>query len=192
VVNARGVTLLDAQAFVRETYGPEAEARVQLALDPGLVEILAKPIREDAWYPVDALVAYLRTAQQALDPESKDFFRRQGFFGASRRRSGPLGLMLTTTEHRARLAPTTWRMFYDTGQLEVVSASPLEVIGRIHGFPAVPELCQRFLGIWEALSGDPGVPGRAEEPRCMLRGDPYCEIKVTFAVRAGPIRKPGR
>jgi hypothetical protein len=180
VVNARGVTLLDAQAFMRETYGPEAESRVLLALDPDVADVLRKSVREDAWYPLEALVSYLRTARQTLDPQSQDFFRRQGFFGATRRRGGPLGKMLATPEHRARLAPTTWRMFYDVGRLEIVALRPGEVIGRIVGFPGVPELCQRFLGIWEALSGDPGVPGRAEESRCVLRGDPYCEIRVVF------------
>jgi hypothetical protein len=184
VASVRGTNLLDAQAFVRETYGTDSNDRIVPRLGAELGEVFRRPIREDSWYPLEALRAYLVAARQVLDPEAADFFRKQGFFGAQRRKDGALGVMVATPELRMRMAPTAWRMFYDTGHLEVVGTSAREATGRIHGFPTTPELCQRFLGIWEGISSDPGAPARAEELRCVLRGDPFCELRVVYEPEA--------
>jgi hypothetical protein len=126
------------------------------------------------------LVAYLATAKRVLDPGAVEFFRAQGFDAALRRRRGPLSSMVSTSQLRMRLARVVWRMFYDVGRLEVVSDRPEGATTRIHGFPATPELCERFLGIWEGIASRPGVRPRAEELRCVLRGDPYCELRVFY------------
>jgi hypothetical protein len=180
MAGVRGTNFLDAQAFVREGHGPDAHDRVLAALDPEALEVLGKPIKEEAWYPVEALLAYLVAARRVLEPEAGDFYRRQGFFAARRRKEGPLRVMVETPERRMRLAATAWRTFYDIGHLEVVGASVQEATARIHGFPATPELCERFLGIWEGLSSEPGRRARAEEIHCVRRGDPYCELSVSY------------
>ena len=180
MAGVRGTDLLDALAFVRQGHGPDANDRILIALDPSTREILGKPVREEEWYPLEALASYLVTAHRLLEPEATDFYRRQGFFAAQRRKAGPLSVMVESSEHRMRLAPTAWRIFYDVGHLEVVGATAPEATARIHGFPATPELCERFLGIWEGLSSEPGRRARAEEMRCVRKGDPYCEIRVLY------------
>jgi len=187
---ARGRDLLDATAFVRERYGAAAHERVVTALDPQRRDLFRQSIRDVDWYPLDELVAYLRTAQAVLDPGAADFFRRQGFFAAQRQRAELLANAMATPESRARLAPTTWRMFYSVGRLEVVGDTPYDARGRIHGFPATVELCERFCGIWEGMVSTPERRVHAEETLCVRRGDPYCEIRIADAPAAQPSR-PG-
>jgi hypothetical protein len=85
--NVRGVDLLDARSFVRESYGPDAETKALAALAPNVPPVFLGTIRELGWYPLEALEAYLVAAKAALAPSSPDFFRRQGRFGASHRKA---------------------------------------------------------------------------------------------------------
>lgn len=177
MVRVRGVDLLDAEAFVRDGYGADAVERVFAALDEESRAVFSRPPHGHDWYPLEALRSYLVTAKAAVAPDETDFYRRQGRFAAERRKRGPLQSMVATPELRMRLARTVWRMFYDGGRLEVVGDLADTAVARIHGFPARPELCERFRGIWEGLAG-PGA--RAEEARCVLRGDPFCELHVVY------------
>jgi hypothetical protein len=180
VGNVRGVDLVDAQAFVRECYGVEAPGRVLAALDTATRELLAGRVREVGWYPLSALVSYLTTARRVLDPDAADFFRRQGFDAAMRRRSGPLASMISSRQLRMRLVRVVWRLFYDVGRVEVTGDRPEATTTRIHDFPASPELCERFQGIWEGMASGPEGRARAEELRCVLHGDPFCELRVSY------------
>lgn len=175
--NVRGTALADAVSFVRENYGPDANARVMRALSPE-VRQLFEEIREVSWYPLEILRSYLVAARDALDPQAADFFRRQGRFTAEKRRGGPLLNMVATRALRARMAPIVFRMFYDTGRLEVIGTSPETAFARIYGFPATPEFCERFCGVSEGMTGGKAV--RAKETRCVLRGDPFCELQLVY------------
>jgi hypothetical protein len=105
--------------------------------------------------------------------------RRQGRFAGERQKEELLGPLVESSETRARLAPTVWRMFYDVGRLEVV-VDAQGPASRIHGFPATAESCARFLGIWEGIASSPGSPAVAEETRCVRQGDAFCEIRVRY------------
>lgn len=172
--------MIDALAFVRETHGFDSVSRVLEALGDLTGATFRRPIRETEWYPIEVLTSFLMTARTVLEPGATDFYRRQGYYAAQKRKRGSLGIMVDTSERRARMAKVVWHMFYDTGRLEVTGQSPETVAARIHGFPATPELCERFRGIWEGMAG-PGT--RAEETRCVLRGDPYCELHVVADAR---------
>jgi hypothetical protein len=178
MASVRGRDLVEALSFVRENYGPEALERVLAALAPEARSSLAATIRETGWYPLQVLVDYLRTACRVLEAEPVEFCRREGRFTAQRQRSGFLGPLVTSAAIRMRMAPTTWRMFYDVGRLEVSGDNPETAVGRIHDFPATIESCARFLGIWEGIVGSADRPVVAEEARCVRRGDAYCEIHI--------------
>ena len=137
-------------------------------------------IREVEWYPLEALVAFLRTAKAALAPEDPAFFERQGRFAAQRQKEALLGVMVTTPEARMMTAPTIWHMFYDVGRLVVCGDDPVTAVSRIHDFPTTPELCGRFRGIWEGMASTTERPAVATETRCVLRGDPFCEFTVSY------------
>src|SRR5262249_59248984 len=179
VARVRGTSLNDALAFVRERYGPEAVARVRKALPPKTKTVFQHSIREVSWYPLEALSAFLVTAREVLDPGARDFFRAAGFYGAQRQKKGPLNSMVRTYELRVKLVRMVWRMFYDVGRVEVVGRTKADIVTRIHDFPATPELCERFVGIWEGMASTDAERARAVETRCKLRGDPYCELRLT-------------
>ncbi|HJS57462.1 MAG TPA: hypothetical protein VKA01_05100 [Vicinamibacteria bacterium] len=177
----RGRDLLDAIDFVHESYGASALEHVVARLAEPALSCFRGSIREVAWYPLDALVAFLRTAQATLAPGDSGFCRRQGRYAAQRQREAFLGVMVATAESRAMTAPTIWRMFYDTGHLVVAGGDPARARGQIHAFPTTPELCERFRGIWEGMVSTLDQPASATETRCVLRGDAFCEFEVSFA-----------
>jgi hypothetical protein len=177
MARVRGTDLIDAVAFVRESYGATASEEVWSRLDPEIAALYRKPPKDSGWYPLEALISYLIAAKATLDPGSVDFHRRVGRFTAERQGRGPLAAMVSSAWLRMRLARMVWRIYNDVGRLEVVGNSPTYSFARIHGFPATAETCERFLGIWEGLTG-PGTT--AEETRCVRRGDAYCEIHVRY------------
>jgi hypothetical protein len=172
------MNLRDAQAFVIETHGPGADVRVLEALPEEARRVMGRPIRELDWYPLEALERYLVVARRLLEPDSPDFFRRQGRFAASRRKGGPLIEMVATPVLRMKLAPTVFRIFYDTGRLEVVGLTPETAAGHLYDFPASEALCERFCGIWEGM----GDGQEAVEAMCVRRGDPYCEFRLVARI----------
>jgi hypothetical protein len=182
--HVRGSNLRDAVAFVRQSYGETGVDRVFRALPAEARKIFDGPIRDAGWYPVTSLQEYLVTARAVLDPLSSDFPRRQGRFAALSQKAGPLGKMVSSPALRMRLASLVFRMYYDVGSLEVVGRTPEEARARIHDFPATPELCERFLGIWEGMATSPTETAHAEEHACVRRGDAYCEISVRRTKRA--------
>jgi hypothetical protein len=180
MARVRGRDLADALSFVREQHGAVALESVLAELTPEAQASFTGAIREVDWYPLQALDAYLKAACRVLDPGSVELCRRQGRFAAEHQKAGLLGRMVETAELRMRMAPTTWRMFYDVGRLEVVGDSPETAAGRILDFPATAELCARFLGIWEGMASAPGRPVVAEETCCVRRGDAFCEIRLRY------------
>jgi len=179
VANIRGGDLADAMAYIQDTYGREALDRVMAALDPETRDSF-DTLRSVSWYPLSFLTSFLVLSKQLLDPSDASFYRKQGYDAGQRQRSGPLGVMVATPLLRMRLASTAWRMFYDVGRLEVVGDSPETAVGQIHDFPTTPELCERFQGIWGGIASTKAVAARAEESRCVLRGDPYCELRIRY------------
>ncbi len=173
----RGRDLVDAVAFVEESFGPEAHPHVLAFMAPPERASFEAPLKLLRWYDLQALVGYLVTARSVLAPADDDFYRRQGYFAGQRQKAGLLGRMVATPEMRMRMAPTVWHMFYDIGRLIVVGTDPATAAGQIHGFPATPELCQRFRGIWEGTASTADRPAVASETLCVLRGDPCCRVQ---------------
>lgn len=176
MARVRGTDFFDARGFVRDAHGAAAHERVLDALPSEAQGLWRGPLRQASWYPIEALRLYLRTARGLLEPDAPDFYLRQGRDAARRQKGGALASMVATPALRMRLAPLVWRLFYDVGHLEVLGRDPATVVCRIHGFPASPEMCERFRGIWEGMASTPTGERRVEEPRCVLRGDPFCEL----------------
>ncbi len=170
--------MIDAVGFTAATFGRSAPATVLARFAPEAREVFAGRVLEGGWYPLAAFVSYLVTARQTLAPSEREFYRRQGRYAGERQRSF-IASMISVPETAMRMAPTIWRMYYDVGRLVVVGDSPATAACQIHGFPTTPELCERFRGSWEGASATPDRPTEATETLCTLRGDPYCEIRVT-------------
>jgi hypothetical protein len=174
VANVRGRAIDDALQFVRESWGEAALQRVVAELPPEAQAVCGALVHDSEWYPLDHLVVLLRTARRLLAQEDPDFFRRQGFHAGQREKAAFLGVMVATPELISKTAPTIWRMFYDVGRLVALDHG----VGQIHDFPTTPELCQRFIGIWEGIASTPEKPIVAKETQCRLRGDACCEMRL--------------
>jgi len=178
VANVRGRDLIDAVAFVRDSYGQTGSEAVLSQLPVELQVVFGRPLREAGWYALDVLVSYLMTAKRVLAPEDPDFFRRQGYYAGQHQKAAFLGAMVATPEMRVKMASTVWRMYYDVGRLEVVGDRPDTAGGRIHDFPTTPELCERFRGIWEGIASSAEHAVIAIETHCVGRGNPFCEFQL--------------
>jgi hypothetical protein len=177
MANVRGRGLIDALDFVRESWGEAELHRVIGELPPGARATCGGLVHDSDWYPLEHLVAFLQTAQRLLAPDDPTFFRRQGYYAGHKEKITYLGVMVATPELIAKTAPTIWRMFYDVGRLVALEHG----VGQIHDFPTTPELCQRFVGIWEGITSTPEIPIVVTETRCRLRGDDCCEMTLTMA-----------
>ena len=175
MANVRGRALDGALDFVRESWGEAGLQGVMAELPPATRAVCNGLGEGHEWYPLEHLVVLLQTARTSCAPEDPSFFRRQGFYAGRREKAAYLGVMVATPEVIVKTAPTIWRMFYDVGRLVPVGNG----VGQIQDFPTTPELCQRFVGIWDGIVGTPERPIVTTETRCRLRGDPFCELTMT-------------
>jgi hypothetical protein len=186
----RGAMVLHAVRFVREIYGEDAHERVLKGVEPQHWGTLLGPVREASWEPVEDLVAYLSAARALLAPGDPAFFRTLGAFsGRLEREAAGFKRLVSDPSTAVRMAPRTWRTFYDQGHVEVMTDGPLEARARIFGFPASEALCERRVGAWASLVSYPGMGAVAEELVCGRDGSPFCEVRVTWTPsRGGPER----
>lgn len=175
MANVRGRAIEGALDFVRESWGEAAVHRVVAELPPAARAVCGALIQGSEWYPLEHFVALLRTAQRCCAPDDPSFFRRQGLYAGRREKAHYLGVMVATPEVIVKTAPTIWRMFYDVGSLVPVGGG----VGQIRDFPTTPELCERFMGVWEGIASTPERPIIATETQCRLRGDPCCELTMS-------------
>ena len=191
----RGAMIVYAVRFVRETYGAAAHERILKGLAPQHWGTMLRPVREASWEPVEDLVGYMETARELLAPGDPAFFRSLGAFsGLLERESAGLEPMVADPSTAVRMAPTTWRSFYDQGHVEVRVDGPLDARARISGFPASEALCERRVGAWATLLSSPGLAASAEELVCARNGSPFCEVRVTWtpaAARGGGSLRSG-
>lgn len=182
--NVRGVAVLNAIRFVRETRGPGRHDEVVAALPAACRAVFLAQVREAAWVPLDDFVAYMETARRLLAPGDPAFFRELGrFAGRLERQASNFGVMVADPMTAMRMGPTVWRSFHDCGRLEVETLAPLEGLARVHDFPASHAMCDRRCGAWETLVSTEQLRAEATETRCQLDGHPFCETRVLWYPR---------
>ncbi|HLA77825.1 MAG TPA: hypothetical protein VJU18_09635 [Vicinamibacteria bacterium] len=181
MASVRGVAVLNAIRYVRESFGPNPHQAVVKALSEPHRATFLGPIREASWKPVEDLIAYLETAQRLLAPADPLFFRRVGrFSGQLERASQGFEVMVADPSTAMRMGPVVWRSFFDAGRLEVEILGPREGMARVFDFPASRALCDRRSGAWEGLLSTPGLRVEVTETRCCLSGSDFCENRVLW------------
>ena len=132
MASVRGVAVLNAIRYVRESFGPNPHQAVVKALSEPHRATFLGPIREASWKPVEDLIAYLETAQRLLAPADPLFFRRVGrFSGQLERASQGFEVMVADPSTAMRMGPVVWRSFFDAGRLEVEILGPREGMARV-------------------------------------------------------------
>jgi hypothetical protein len=181
----RGAMFVYAFRFVRESHGGAAHDRVLKRLDPRHWGTLLRPVREASWEPVEDLVAYMEAARELLAPGDASFYRRLGAFsGRLEREAAGFEPLVADPSTAVRMAPTTWRSFYDQGHVEVKTDGPLDARVRIFGFPASEALCERRVGAWASMASSATLIASAEELVCARDGSPFCEVRVNWTPAA--------
>jgi hypothetical protein len=188
MAQVRGALVSSAVQFVRETYGPDAHERVLGALDPRARATLGKRIRDSSFEPVEHFVAYIEAARQILAPDDAGFFRSLGrYTGRRARDSQGFKVMVAEPESAVRMAPITWKAFYDTGRADARMTGPREALIRLVDFPSRASLCERSCGTLEGLVSTETLQATVEHTRCIARSDPCCEYRIMWT-EAGPRR----
>lgn len=173
----RGTLLINAIGFVRERFGEDGHRKVRHAL----AQPFPQPLREASWVPLDLLVSYSERAKELLAPGEEDFFRGLGLYAGQNDRKGrAMGVMVADLETATKMAPTLWRQFFDSGELQVAERRPEGAILRIVDFPTTRSLCERITGSLEGLLTGAAGAVLVQKTLCVLDGSPYCEYRLSW------------
>jgi hypothetical protein len=181
VTQVKGTTVASTLRFVRERFGPEAEAEVRGDLDPALQAALTGEPVPSAWYPFGLLVGLGRAAARRFGGSMTSFQRELGRASAddAMRTVYRVLLRLGSPHFVVSQAPRVWRSYYDSGAISTVVAEPGHAALDLAGFEdPVPELCERLIG-WLSrtveLAGGRNL--RSVHSLCVLRGDQVCRFE---------------
>lgn len=181
MTRVRGIAILAAMRFVKESYGPEAHERVLKALPVASAGTFLGPLRDASWKPLKDLGAYAEAARQIFAPTDAGFYRKLGVaVGCMEREMGGFKPMVVDPATAMRLAPLLWSALYDTGRVESIATGPKEALIRIRDFRTSRALCQSNCGSMEGLASSEGMRLQVEETACVLDGSPYCEMRVRW------------
>jgi hypothetical protein len=181
VAHIKGIAVLSAVSFLRETYGAEAADAVFAALPPETQARIRSSCREASWHPIEDLSALMTTAARRLAPHDPDFLARLGrYSGRQERAKGGFDVMLKDPATTMRLGPVAWKSFYQPGDLEIVVVHDLECLARIRGFPSTRPVCERLRGALEGLLSTPALAAHVRDEACVASGDPCCQLRITW------------
>jgi hypothetical protein len=180
VIRTRGIAFQGTVAFVRHAFGAPAHEAALARLSAEAAAAF-EDLREGSWKPLRHLAAYIESARRQFAPRDPEFYRRLGFFvGQLERRQGGFAPMVVTPEVAARMCGLVWRALYDAGRLESSVEGGVLTL-RIFDFPAGPATCGTTRGAIEGLGTGDERGARAEETACRLRGDHWCEFRVSWS-----------
>jgi hypothetical protein len=174
----KGSAVLASERYLRERFGEPALAAVVAALPESDRALFARDILVSSWYPLEALLRFMREAQRQLGAQEPHLLRRMGRascdYGLTTvyRIFFRVGSPLFTIGRGARV----FSGYYDTGELRPLVYEPRHVVLELVGFTGgAAEFCERIYGWMERtleLAGAKNI--RASHPQCLHRGDPSC------------------
>jgi hypothetical protein len=181
MAQVRGAVVSGTVNFVRDAYGPDAHERVLAALSPADRAALRRAVRETAFMPLGPLVAYIEAARDLLAESDPGFLRAMGRYSGQRmRETQGFKVMVADPEAAVRMAPVTWKAFYDVGRADARMVAPREALVRLHDFPSRPSLCERSCGALEGLVSTPTLQATVAHTGCIARGEPWCEWRIVW------------
>ncbi len=175
VPKIRGSSVRRFLAVLRETRGSATvdEAIRNWSLDPTKIE-------EDTWLSVDAGAELLELIEARFGDGSYTFirsvFRETVASFPTIREQIAQALPLETLAERA---PVVYSKEWNFGRMEV-ETHPRRAIFRHYDWLPTPAMCSMFLGIYEGILKSRGFHGRVANPRCVRKGDAWCEYEVEW------------
>jgi hypothetical protein len=181
VAHIKGIAVLSALSFLRETYGADSADAVFAELPPEAQARIRTSCREASWHPIEDLSALITIAERRLAPGDPDFPARLGHYSGTRERAkAGFDVMLKDPATTMRLGPVAWKAFYEPGDLEIVVVNDLECLARIRGFPSTRPVCRRLRGALEGLLTTPELAAHVREEACVASGDPCCQLRIAW------------
>lgn len=181
---AKGSTLLTTFAFLTTEMGEGVAERVRGELTPEQRERIAG-VRATDEVPFSMLLDLLRAADRVLGGDHPAWVENAGGFSIE---SGGMQLYGGILKKASPLEFLTqrvslFRLYYQPGNMEVVSYAPGSAVLRLVGFdPREPLFCRRQTGgLHRALLLAGGEAPRVSHVRCCLEGDAFCEWKLVWS-----------
>lgn len=191
MAEAKGSVLLSTVAFLEAEGGPELRERVLDRLEPSVRRAMVAADPTEA-VPFDRVLALWRAADAELagdDEESagsseSGWAERAGAFSIASYGQELYGGILRKSSPREFLTQpvSLYRLYYHSGDMEVVREEPGRAVLRLAGFDQPdPLFCRRQTGgLREALDLAGGERARVRHVRCVVEGDAFCEWELQW------------
>lgn len=186
---ARGRAFLGPLRHVKEAFGRDAIDALTKDTSPLLADVLARRLRQGAWYPYPAYVELLRRIDRLHGDGDLGYCRTLGEW-AGRQDLGSMFRIyaaLADAERLIRSSSLVWPQYYrHCGSMSAIATSPSDTRLRITGFSAMdPAHCRLMEGWMIATMEQIGCrvqPG-GRETACTSRGDPHHEFRCAWTRR---------
>jgi hypothetical protein len=181
-VKANGTVFASMRLFTERNFGDKAVERCLATLSKPDRDLLAAAVPV-GWYPVSSVFRFLRAVDTVCGKGDLKLCHEIGRFSADWQLNSFHKLFLRFKspawlfDKGARL----FNQYYNAGRFAVAPPEPGRMSGQLHDFIADEAFCARELGWIERaveLTGGKGVT--LSEPRCRIKGDPYCEYVAVF------------
>jgi hypothetical protein len=176
--HAKGAVLVGPIKFLRKN----RERALEL-LPLAMHRYLEEDVRLSSWYPETDFVELIRAAARIAPGDPDENIQHMGAIGAAGHLEmyGDLMRSLPSTSSLFAL----WTAQHDTGRLRAIFESPTSARVELAEFDsAAREICLLCTGyIRGALRANGYEDLDVEKRRCVLRGDPLCEWRMTWKGR---------
>lgn len=194
MAEAKGSVLLATIAFLEKSGGAELRDRVLERLEPDTRDRVlgADPT---ASVPFDRVLALWLAADAVLGDDAGEAGPSEGTGDGWAERAGAFsiasygqelygGILRKSSPREFLTQPVSlYRLYYHSGDMEVVREEPGRAVLRLDGFDQPhPLFCRRQTGgLREALELAGGEDARVRHVRCVVEGDAFCEWELRWA-----------
>jgi predicted hydrocarbon binding protein len=182
--SAKGAVVLSTIEFLRSTRGTAVIDRVLQRLDEEDRQEVEGVQATDS-VPLERLYRLWHAADEELGTEDPAWMERAGaysiesagvqLYGGILRKPSPAEFLMQPI--------SLFRLFYQSGSMEVVERENARAVLRLVGFPAVDTLfCRRQSGgLRRAVELAGGDAAEVRHVRCATEGDAFCEWELRWA-----------
>lgn len=182
--NVRGAVILENVGFLKRKAGDDAVKELEKKFEDFGIISSFKRIKPMQFYPEYYSVLVILLTAEILDLDEEGIFKMGQ---ESLQHSFFMKLFMNyfvSVEKTFKEAPKYWRKHFDFGELETVEFNGKKkyAIFRIKGYKFHPIMCiyhkGYFLKVAQIALGR--KTANIEETRCMFKGDPFHEFKLTW------------
>ncbi|HEX8794969.1 MAG TPA: hypothetical protein VF765_28680 [Polyangiaceae bacterium] len=179
---AKGTAFFHDEEYVKQTYGPDAWARVLAAMPAAAAEVRSSIVAV-GWYDDTLLVETLRTVEEVLRERDPRIIETLGRFAAEQdlTRIHRVFLRMASPAFVLERATNLWRRFFDSGRWEVKPAEG-GVDGLLIDSAIVHDVfCRNLQGYLQRLFELVGAKDvTVGHPECRVQGGALCRFAIRW------------